>query len=442
MTGQADTDVFEALRASISTMPVHTLSACARSVQGGSILVDLPGVRIGEICSLSDPHTGWSAEAEVSGFDGDQARLTASGSLRGFSLATEIRPLGRAKALGISDALLGCVIDSEGQALDGAGTRIVAGDMRSLHAAPVPAMSRRPITRPLTVGLRVIDGLLVCGEGQRVGIFGAPGAGKSTLLTSLVSGAEADVCVVGLIGERGREVGEFVERLRAEGRGPTSVVVAETSDRAPIARVNAGYAAMTVAEHFRDQGKSVLLVIDSLTRFARSLRDIALTSGELPARRGFPTSVFAALPQLLERAGQGTQGAITAFFTVLTEGDADDDPLAEEVLGLLDGHISLSGDLAAQGHYPAIDILKSRSRVMPAITSDAHRRISEAVLAQYAKYRDVEFLLQIGEYEPGADAMADKAIASHDAIAAFLRQRSNEAADFEAAWMALQEVVT
>ncbi|MEM7641693.1 MAG: FliI/YscN family ATPase, partial [Pseudomonadota bacterium] len=285
------------------------------------------------------------------------------------------------------------------------------------------------------------DGLLTCGLGQRVGIFGEPGGGKSTLLASLVKGCEADVCVVALIGERGREVREFVEDTLGPDALARSVLVVATSDRPAVERASAAFTATAVAEHFRDQGKNVLLVLDSITRFARALRDIGLSAGELPTRRGFPSSVFAQLPGLLERAGTAATGSITAFYTVLVEGDGAGDPVAEEVRGILDGHIVLSADLAAKAHYPAIDIARSKSRLMAAVAEDGHRKIAARFLALAAKFREVEFLVQVDEYATGSDALADAAIERAAAMDRFLKQGADERVGFDATKAALAEAV-
>ncbi|MEM7490563.1 MAG: FliI/YscN family ATPase, partial [Pseudomonadota bacterium] len=295
-----------------------------------------------------------------------------------------------------------------------------------LDAAPPDAMRRQPIDQAFPTGIRAIDGLLTCGAGQRVGVFGEPGGGKSTLLAALVRGSEAPVSVVGLVGERGREVREFVEdTLGPEGLA-RSVVVVATSDQPAVERASAALAATSIAEHFRDAGQDVLLVIDSVTRFARARRDLALAAGALPARRGYPPSALAELPSLLERAGCGETGSITAIYTVLVEGDGAGDPVAEDIRGILDGHIVLSADLAAKGHYPAIDVTRSRSRVMSRVTDAAHRAAATDLLSMVAKLDEIELLVQVGEYAEGSDPLADRALALRDGIQTFLRQGMHE----------------
>jgi type III secretion protein N (ATPase) len=289
----------------------------------------------------------------------------------------------------------------------------------------------------MPLGVRVIDGLLTVGDGQRLGIYGEPGGGKSSLMAQIVKGAQADICVMALIGERGREVREFVERhLGPEGMA-RSVLVVATSDRSAIERMQAAYAATAIAEHFRDEGRRVILLMDSVTRFARALREIGLAAGEPPTRRGFPPSVFASLPGLMERAGPGETGSITAFYTVLVEGDGGGDPIAEETRGILDGHIVLSPSLAAQNHYPAVDVLVSRSRVMGAVAAPEHVKAAGRFRQLLARYQEAEFLVQVGEYKSGSDALTDKAIARIDDLRGFLRQGEHETTPFEesVAWM-------
>jgi type III secretion protein N (ATPase) len=278
--------------------------------------------------------------------------------------------------------------------------------------------------------LRAIDGLLTCGEGQRIGIYGEPGTGKSLLLGQILRTSDADVNVVALVGERGREVREFIERQLSPESRDRSVVVVATSDRSSVERVKGAQTAMTIAEHFRDQGARVLLVVDSITRLARALREIGLAAGEPPTRRGFPPSVFTVLPALFERAGMAKEGSITAFFTVLVEGDGTSDPVAEETRGLLDGHIILSPKLVRAAHFPAIDVPASLSRVMIDVVNPDHLDAAQRVRQLIAKHAEIEFLIQVGEYQPGGEKLADEAIAKWPAILQFLRQASRERSDF------------
>jgi type III secretion protein N (ATPase) len=347
-------------------------------------------------------------------------------------------PTGQTMTTPVGDALLGRVIDSLGRALDGGAPINRRESVRSLHGPAPNPLSRQLIDRSFHVGLRAIDGLLSCGEGQRVGIYGEPGSGKSWLLAQIVKNAEADVVVIGLIGERGREVREFIARQLGDEGLKRAVLVVATSDRSPIERLKAAYVATAIAEHFRDDGRRVLLLIDSITRFARAAREIGLAAGEPPTRRGFPPSIFATLPQLIERAGMGERGSVTAFYTVLVEGDGTGDPIAEETRGILDGHIVLSRALASSGHFPAIDILASRSRLMEAVITREHGIEAGRLRALLARYAEIEFLIQVGEYKQGADKVADEAVAKIDDIRSFLRQPADERTTFEETrrWMA------
>ncbi|MBO0711907.1 MAG: FliI/YscN family ATPase, partial [Acetobacteraceae bacterium] len=308
-------------------------------------------------------------------------------------------------------------------------------------AQPPTPFARQLITAPIQFGIRAIDGLLTCARGQRIGIFGEPGVGKSTLLADMVRGTDADVVVVALIGERGREVREFVERqLGPEGRA-RAVVVAATSDRPAMERVKAAHVATTIAEHFRDQGQHVLLLMDSITRFARAQREMGLAAGEPATRRGFPPSLFAALPRLLERAGPVGRGSITGVYTILVEGDISLDPVAEEVQAILDGHIILSHELAQRNHFPAIDILRSRSRLMEVAAPAEQRADAARVRELLARYAEVELLVRVGEFRAGSDALADEAIAKIDRINRFLRQASATRASSEETRQQLKEIV-
>jgi type III secretion protein N (ATPase) len=327
---------------------------------------------------------------------------------------------------------LGRVLDGLGNFVDGKDTEFVPDTWYPVYQNPPDPMKRRVIDRPLPMGVRALDGVLTVGEGQRLGIFAAAGGGKSTLLSMLVKGAAVDVTVMALIGERGREVREFIEHdLGPEGMRKAVIVVA-TSDRSSMERAKAAYMATAIAEYFRDMGQRVLFLMDSVTRFARAQREIGLAAGEPPTRRGFPPSVFATLPKLMERVGMNDKGSITAFYTVLVEGDDMNEPVADETRSILDGHIILSRKLAAQGHYPAIDVLTSKSRVMDNIVPRDHILMARRVTSWLATYADVELLVKVGEYKPGADADADMAIAKLKPVNAFLQQRTDEFDTFQA----------
>jgi ATP synthase in type III secretion protein N len=338
------------------------------------------------------------------------------------------------------EALLGRVLDGRGQPIDSLGPVPDALSRRALHAPSPSPMQRALIDAPFETGVRAIDTLLTLGAGQRVGVFAAAGGGKSTLLGMLARFCVADVIVIALIGERGREVREFIEdSLGAEGLA-RSVIVCATSDRPAMERVRAAHHATAIAEGFRAEGKRVLLLMDSVTRFARALREIGLAAGEPAVRRGFPPSVFAELPRLFERAGTDTQGSITAVYTVLLEDEEGGDPIGEEVRSILDGHIILSRKLGAAGHYPAIDVLGSLSRLFPRLASPDHREAAQRVRALMAKHAEIEFLVQVGEYRQGSDPLADKAIAAKPEIEALLRQDAVTPEPFATSLMLLQGV--
>ncbi|WP_028055341.1 FliI/YscN family ATPase [Sinorhizobium medicae] len=408
------------------TRPVH---GRVRRITGIIVHATAPMVRIGELCYLRDPVSGTTVPAEVVGFEDEEAVLTPIGDLEGMSTRAEVIATGKTLQIPVGEGLLGRVLNPLGEVLDLAEDRtvpLVAGTYYPTHRPPPNALQRDLITEPLQLGIRAIDGLLTVARGQRVGIFGEPGVGKSSLLSAIVRGTKADVVVIGLVGERGREVREFIEEQLGEEGRKRSVVVVATSDRPAIERVKAAYGATAIAEYFRDQGQDVLLLMDSVTRFARAQREIGLAAGEPPTRRGYPPSLFAALPRLLERAGPGRGGTITALYTVLTEGDGTLDPVAEETKAILDGHIMLSSSLAERNFFPAIDVLKSRSRLMESVAGKAHREHAAHIRALLARYEETELLLRVGEYERGLDALSDEAIVKREAIEAFLRQDNNE----------------
>nr|WP_316177747.1 MULTISPECIES: FliI/YscN family ATPase [unclassified Bradyrhizobium] len=401
-------------------------------VSGTLIRAIVPDARVGDICLLRSAHASADLRAEIVGIEGGVALLTPLGDVAGLSTRTEVVSTRQALGIMVGPALLGRVVDGLGRPLDVQERGWPEFDQirRVRGAAPAP-LARRLVDGPLSLGIRAIDGLLSCGEGQRIGIYGEPGAGKSSLVAQIVQNADVDVCVVALIGERGREVREMVERCLAGAARARSVVIVATSDRPPTERVTAAYVAVTIAEYFRDCNARVLLVQDSVTRFARALREIGLAAGEPPTRRGFPPSVFAALPELLERSGPGVAGSITAFYTVLVEGDGTADPIAEETRSILDGHIALSPKLAQSAHFPAIDIVSSLSRVMDQVVTSRHRSAARRVRELIARYAELEFLLQVGEYKAGTDPIADEAIAKQDAIKSFLRQGLGEAVPWD-----------
>ena len=415
------------LRQQAETVSTRLIKGRILRAIGVTIHASVAEVRLGEVCRLCDPVSGREVLSEVVGLLEDAAVLTPLGDLSGLSSATEVIPTGSEMRVPVGPGLLGRVLNALGEPLDGGPWPPPDLDgTYPLQAPPPQPMARDIIKAPLQLGIRALDGLVTCARGQRIGIFGEPGVGKSTLLAQIVKGTEADVIVIGLIGGRGREVREFLEReLGEEGRRRAVTVVA-TSDRPVIERVKAAYVATAIAEYFRDRGRSVLLLMDSVTRFARAQREIGLAAGEPPTRRGYPSSLFAVLPQLLERSGPGQGGAITGLYTVLMEGDGTQDPIAEEVRSILDGHVVLSPELAHRNHFPAIDVLKSRSRLMDAVVDPEHSRLAGQVRDLMARYAEVELLVRVGEYQRGSDPRADEAIARIDAINALLRQGQDE----------------
>ena len=384
---------------------------------------------IGEICGITRSGRK-DLMAEVVGFSGQDAILTPYGVLDGMSYQSRIYSISQEFEVPVGDALVGRVVSAVGEPIDGRGPLVTSQYYPGMALPPDP-MTRPVIDTPFPLGVRAIDGMLTIGEGQRVGIFAAAGGGKSTLMSMLVRYASYDRCVIALIGERGREVREFVEHNLGEEGLARAVLVIATSDRPAIEQVKAAYSATAIAEYFRDRGEKVRLLMDSLTRFARAQRQIGLSAGEPPTRRGFPPSVFEKLPSLLERGGMSEKGSITALYTVLVEGDDMNEPVADEVRSLLDGHIVLSRKLGASGHYPAIDVLQSASRILTAIIDPEHLAATLRMRALLAKYNEIELLVRIGEYATGSDPLGDDAIARKPAIDGFLKQATSEFSDFQ-----------
>ena len=376
--------------------------------------------------------SGGPLTAEVIGFRDSLTLLYPHDDLAGVRHGNRVVLRRSAPFLRVGEGMLGRVIDATGNFVDGLPKPILA-DRVPYQQAPPHACDRPPIRKAIGTGIRSIDGMLTCGHGQRMGIFAGSGVGKSVTLGMMARYTSADIIVVGLIGERGRELNEFIERdLGPEGR-KRSVVVVATSNEPAVLRVQAAQTATAVAEYFRDQGKNVLLMMDSLTRYALAQREIGLAAGEPPTTRGYPPSVFAMLPRLVERAGRARKGSITAFYTVLVEGDDPNEPIADAVRGLLDGHIWLSRDLAAKGHYPAVDILGSLSRLMPNITQREQQDAAFTVRDLLSAYRDHEDLISIGAYRRGSNPRVDTAIELQDALRAYLRQRVDEPSTVEQA---------
>ena len=411
-------------------------------VTGLVIRALVPGLRVGELVEIESPRgDAATLQAEVVGFRGDEAVLMPLGEPAGIGADSLVTPTGRPFEIGASDRLLGRVLDGLGRPMDGGGPIAGAVPFAVDRPAPEP-LSRRRVTRPLPLGVRVLDALLTVGEGQRVGLFAGSGVGKSTLMGQIARQTEADVAVIALVGERGRELVDFLdESLGAAGRA-RSVVVCATSDAPSLVRLKAAFVATAVAEYFRDQGRRVLFMLDSVTRVARAQREVGLAAGEPPARQGYPPSVFALLPRLLERTGTSARGSITALYTVLVAGGDMEEPIADEVRGILDGHVILSRDIAARNQWPAVDVLPSLSRLMSAVAAPEHRaaagRLRE-LLAAYERQRD---LILLGAYQRGSDPVTDEAIARMGRINAFLGQLTDEAAPFEETVAQLRALVT
>jgi len=383
-----------------------------------------PRVRLGEVCRIAAAD-GEVLEAEVLGFRRDATLLMPSGPADGIAAGARVVASGRRAGVPVGSALLGRVVDASGRPMDGRGP-LPALAQRELHAASPAPMQRGRVAAPLQTGLRALDGLLPLARGQRVGLFAGSGVGKSSLLGALAQGVEADVAVVALIGERSREVREFVEdRLGAEALRRTVVVVATSAEPA-VVRLRAAYAATSIAEHFRDQGRHVLLLMDSLTRFAMARREIGLAAGEPPTARGYTPSVFADLPPLCERSGPGScGGSISAFYTVLVEGDDLNEPLSDAIRGLLDGHMVLSREIAQAGRHPAIDVLRSVSRLQGTVSTPADLAAARRILANCALFERNRALIEVGAYQPGVRAELDRAVEAAPRIEAFLAQPPN-----------------
>ncbi len=421
---------FDKLIGQLEHIELTTVHGRITEIVGMLIKAVVPNVKMGEVCAIKREQE--PLIAEVVGFTKEEVYLSPLGEMHGIGPSSEVIPMRLPLHIKVGPALLGRVLDGLGHPLDTQlkGPLELSDSYPVINPPPDP-LKREIISEPLSVGVRAIDGVLTAGRGQRIGIFAAAGGGKSTTLGMIARYAQADVNVIALIGERGREVREFIENdLGSEGL-QRSVVVVSTSDQAAQLRLNAAYVGTAIAEYFRSQGKTVILMMDSITRFARALREIGLAAGEPPARAGYTPSVFATLPRLLERSGNSDEGSITAFYTILVAGDDMNEPVADEVRSILDGHIILSSELARQYHYPAIDILGSVSRILPSITSEAHRKLIGQLREVLANYKKNELLIRIGEYKPGSDKQADFAIKYVDKVNHFLKQKVDEKCTFE-----------
>lgn len=416
-------------------------------IQGNVIEAHLPGTKIGEVCevqrSILEPEV--IGVAQVIGFNREYTLLSLLNDNQGFSRDNVLLPTGKPFRVNIGDDMAGAIIDATGTVRgrldDNLPERGKSALSLDVSGSPRDFTQRKPITDLLATGVRTIDALLTCGQGQRMGIFAAAGCGKTSLMSMIIEHSEADVYVIGLIGERGREVTEFIDELRQSSRCSQIVLVYVTSDRSCIERCNAAQVASTIAEYFSDQGKNVLLFIDSITRYARALRDVALSMGEPPARRGYPASVFEALPKLLERPGRFIHGSITAFYTVLIENEEEADVIGDEVRSILDGHIYLSKKLAAQGHFPAIDVLQSISRIFNKVTDDLHQQSAIRFRELLVRQKEMQLYIDIGEYRRGENPLNDLAFDKKDTMESFLKQDMKENSDMHSCLDGLYECV-
>ncbi|EOV8089310.1 MULTISPECIES: type III secretion system ATPase SctN [Providencia] len=424
---------------------------CAHPARIHGCLIEAPlhGVFIGEICfierSLTQPDI--IAKAQVVGFKEGLTVLSLIGRTQGLTREVVIRPSGYPFVFEVGEHLAGKIFNAAGEQVgalseDLSETMLLNTKLLRIDSPPVSVTQRRPVSEPMVTGVRAIDSLLTCGLGQRIGIFAAAGSGKTSLMNMIINHAHADIHVVALIGERGREVIEFIEELKESPHAAQTILIYATSDSPPIERCNAALLATTIAEYFRDCGRNVLLYVDSMTRYARALRDVALATGELPARRGYPASVFEQLPMLLERPGQLKHGSITAFYTVLLESEEEADPIGDEIRSILDGHIYLSHKLAGRGHYPAIDILHSISRVFQKVTTPEHRQCAIDLRDMISRLEQIQLYLELGEYQRGESHENDRALDKKDQIDGFLKQAMNEPMSFDKMLNILNELAS
>lgn len=425
----AKTPDFDKIISHLDEVELTTVHGRITEVVGMLIKAVIPEVKMNEICMIK--RDGDPLMAEVVGFTSDEVFLSPFGDMTGIGPSSEVIPLKMTMQIKVGQGLLGRVLNGYGEAIDveEKGPLNLTESYPVIQSPPDP-LKRQLIEEPLETGVRAIDGVLTVGKGQRMGIFAGAGVGKSTLLGMIARNAVADVNVIALIGERGREVREFlIHDLGVEGL-KRSVVIVSTSDQTAQVRINAAYVGTAIAEYFREQGKTVILMMDSVTRFARALREVGLAAGEPPARAGFTPSVFATLPRLLERSGNSEKGFMTAFYTILVAGDDINEPVADETKSILDGHIILSNDLARQHHYPAIDILTSITRVLSLVATKEHIELIGKIREVLSNYKKNELLIRIGEYKPGSDKQADFAIRYIDQVNRFLKQKVDEKCSF------------
>lgn len=428
---------FERLTQKVKDIPMTISEGKVKKIIG--LTVEVEGIKsfVGELCTIYN-QLEHQIDCEVVGFKDGDVILMPLGELTGIGPGCRVIARGIPLSVKCSDELLGKVLDGTGNPID--ETTLIGGERYSLFNQPPDPMKRKRITNIMPTGIRAIDGFLTCGEGQRIGIFAGSGVGKSTTLGMIARTAKADVNVIALIGERGREVLDFIERDLGEEGMKKSVVVCATSDKSPLVRLKGALTATSIAEYFRDQGKKVILMMDSVTRFAMAQREVGLAIGEPPAQKGYTPSVFAMLPKLMERTGLSDKGSITAFYTVLVDGDDFNEPIADTVRGILDGHIVLSRDLAHKNHYPAIDILNSVSRLMNEICEDEHKKSASYARDIIATYKEAEDLINIGAYENGSNKNIDLSIKYIDKVNDFLKQRVEENTSFDNSKQMLSEM--
>jgi flagellum-specific ATP synthase len=422
---------FENYKSIVNGIDTLKIKGKISKIVGLTIESQGPPAEIGEICKIRLSRTpGKKLLAEVVGFHDDKIILMPLGEMDGIAPGEEVEATGKKLMVPVGDELLGRILDGLGNPIDGRGP-IKSTDYYPLHNSPPNPVERVPIDSPLPLGIKAIDALITCGRGQRIGIFAGSGVGKSTLLGMIARNTRADVNVIALVGERGRELNSFIKKDLREDGLKRSVVVVATSDKPPLLRTKAAFTATAIAEYFRDKGLDVLLMMDSVTRFAMAQREVGLASGEPPVTRGYTPSVFAILPKLLERAGTSSKGSITGIYTVLVDGDDLNEPISDAVRGILDGHIVLSRALANKNHYPAIDVLSSISRLMNDVISESHKELAAKVKSLISVYSEAEDLINLGAYVKGSNPRIDEALIYIDEIRKFLIQDVDEKVDFE-----------
>jgi flagellum-specific ATP synthase len=426
----------EALAGTLREAPVRRRSGRVVRLVGTLLEAELPGARVGEVCRIDG-----GGVAETVGFRETRALLMPFGAVDGMRYGARVETLGEMPSVPVGEDLRGRVLDGFGEPIDGKGS-IAHLPRRALHASPPDPLARAVIRAPMETGVRVLDGMLTFGRGQRVGLMAGSGVGKSTLMGMIARRSAATVNVIALIGERGREVREFLEDTLGEEGMARSVVIVVTSDRSPVLQVRGAFVAASIADWFRDQGHDVMFFMDSVTRLAMAQRQIGLAAGEPPTTKGYTPSVFGLLPRLLERAGPGAgKGSVTALYTVLIDGDDLQDPIGDAVRGIVDGHIVLSRRIASHGQYPAVDVLQSISRVMPAVTQPKHRDVARKFRSLMATWAENEELIRLGAYRAGSSQAVDAAIARIEAIRAFLSQGVADAATLDSSVVAMEKIV-